>query len=116
MKGLTAQAVITLFNPPKRLTMTGKTPGPWNKPSIKLSNKNDDSSFPGLKPTTPDATSKIEYDELQQNELIVLEAMYGEDFVKHTQTQSAWKVRIFLTCLTPCLTRVSYQADSWIEN
>lgn len=83
--------MITLFTH-QRLTMTGKAPGPWNKPSIKLPKKNDDSSFPGLKPSSPEATAKIEYEELQQNELIVLEAMYAEDFVKHKQTQSAWKV------------------------
>jgi len=36
--------------------------------------------------------NKIEYGELQQNELLALEAIYGDDFVMHTETQKAWKV------------------------
>ncbi|KAF6819783.1 hypothetical protein CSOJ01_01190 [Colletotrichum sojae] len=72
--------------------MAWKASGVWNKPINLSPNKNrDDSSFPGLKPRSPEATSKIEYDELQQNELIALEAIYGDDFVKHAETQSAWK-------------------------
>ncbi|KAG8428746.1 eukaryotic translation initiation factor 2-alpha kinase [Metarhizium acridum] len=61
----------------------------WKKSLPKASS--NDSSFPGLKPTTPDATAKIEYDELQQNELLALEAIYGDDFVKHSDVHSAWK-------------------------
>lgn len=72
--------------------MTSNASGPWNKPTIKLPKKKDDSSFPGLKPSSPEVTSKIEYVELQENELIALEAIYGDDFVKHKQTHSAWKV------------------------
>ncbi|KID73409.1 Serine/threonine-protein kinase, GCN2, partial [Metarhizium brunneum ARSEF 3297] len=63
----------------------------WKKSLSKASS--DDSSFPGLKPTTPDATTKIEYEELQQNELLALEAIYGDDFVKHSDVHSAWKVQ-----------------------
>ncbi|KAL0943971.1 protein kinase [Colletotrichum truncatum] len=70
--------------------MAWKASGAWKKP-INLPTKKDDSSFPGLKPRSPERTSKIEYEELQQNELIVLEAMYGEDFVKPAETHSAWK-------------------------
>lgn len=72
--------------------MAWRTPGAWKTPLSK-DTKKDDSSFPGLKPTTPDATAKIEYEELQHNELLALEAIYGDDFVKHTDGHSAWKVR-----------------------
>ncbi|KAJ0323998.1 hypothetical protein Brms1b_001245 [Colletotrichum noveboracense] len=71
--------------------MASKSSGVWNKPVNLPTKKKDDSSFPGLKPRSPERTRKTEYEELQQNELIVLESMYGEDFVKHAETQSAWK-------------------------
>ncbi|KAI8274036.1 eIF-2-alpha kinase GCN2 [Colletotrichum sp. SAR 10_98] len=71
--------------------MASKSSGMWNKPVNLPTKKKDDSSFPGLKPRSPERTRKTEYEELQQNELIVLESMYGEDFVKHAETQSAWK-------------------------
>ncbi|KAG6012985.1 hypothetical protein E4U54_007199, partial [Claviceps lovelessii] len=69
---------------------------PWQASgsSKRAANKDsttDDASFPGLKPTTPDATAKIEYEELQKNELLALEAIYGDDFVMHTSAHSAWK-------------------------
>lgn len=51
----------------------------------------DDASFPGLKPKAPDA--RIEYEELQQNELLALQAIYGDDFVMQAATHGAWKVR-----------------------
>ncbi|TDZ74173.1 eIF-2-alpha kinase GCN2 [Colletotrichum trifolii] len=71
--------------------MASKASGTWKK-SANLPHRNqDDSSFPGLKPKSTEATSKTEYEELQQNELIVLAAMYPDDFVKHADTQSAWK-------------------------
>lgn len=59
---------------------------------INLPKPKDDSSFPGLKPASPEVATKIEYEELQENELMVLEAIYGDDFMKHKDTQSAWKV------------------------
>ena len=69
--------------------MAWQASGVWKKP---MNNPpKDDSSFPGLKPATPDATAKIEYEELQQNELLALEAIYGDDFVKHSGTHSAWQ-------------------------
>ncbi|OAA72524.1 Serine/threonine-protein kinase, GCN2 [Cordyceps fumosorosea ARSEF 2679] len=61
----------------------------WKSPPV--NQPKDDSSFPGLKPTSPEATNKIEYEELQQNELLALEAIYGEDFVQHSSTHSAWQ-------------------------
>lgn len=78
---------------------------PWQASgsSKRAANKDsttDDASFPGLKPTTPDATAKIEYEELQKNELLALEAIYGDDFVMHTSAHSAWKVSM-LTLSSP---------------
>ncbi|KAF5713806.1 PEK GCN2 kinase [Fusarium globosum] len=72
--------------------MAGKQSGVWNTPSGLKNNKNE-SSFPGLLPAvaSPEVNNKIEYGELQQNELLALEAIYGDDFVMHTETQSAWK-------------------------
>jgi eukaryotic translation initiation factor 2-alpha kinase 4 len=64
----------------------------WKSPPPHSAPRTNDSSFPGLKPATQDANYKIEYAELQRNELDVLEAIYGEDFVNHTGAQSAWKV------------------------
>lgn len=72
--------------------MAWKQSGVWKTP-LNLDKKNDDSTFPGLKPAaSPEVTTKIEYDELQQNELVALEAIYGEDFVMHEAAHSAWKV------------------------
>ncbi|KAF4976049.1 hypothetical protein FZEAL_7227 [Fusarium zealandicum] len=70
--------------------MARRASGVWKTP-LNI-NKNDESSFPGLQPApSPEVTNKIEYEELQQNELLALEAIYGEDFIKHAGTHSAWK-------------------------
>ncbi|KAJ6789717.1 hypothetical protein PWT90_00581 [Aphanocladium album] len=69
--------------------MAWQATGAWKSPLVKQ--PEDDSSFPGLKPTSPEATNKIEYEELQQNELLALEAIYAEDFVKHSGTHNAWQ-------------------------
>ncbi|KAM4056369.1 kinase [Hirsutella rhossiliensis] len=70
--------------------MARRAPGAWKTPPTPDHNQ-DETSFPGLKPARPDATSKIEYDELQRNEVLALEAIYGDDFVKHVGTPGAWK-------------------------
>lgn len=77
-----------------------KPSGTWKTP-LQTPNS-DDSSFPGLKPAGPERTGKLEYEELQQDELLALEAIYGEDFVKHTEGQSAWKVAATRTPRCPC--------------
>lgn len=72
--------------------MAWKAPGSWKTP-LTLPKNNDDSTFPGLQPaSSPEVHTKIEYDELQQNEILALGAIYGEDFVMHPEAQSAWKV------------------------
>ena len=42
--------------------------------------------------TSPDDLIKVEHTELQENELLALEAIYGEDFVNLTANEGAWKV------------------------
>lgn len=59
----------------------------WKKPTN--TPKKADPSFPD--PNYGKGTS-IQYEELQQNELIALEAIYGDDFRRLKQTQTAWKV------------------------
>jgi len=54
--------------------------------------KNGDTNFPGLKPKGPESHAKTQYEELQQNEVMVLQAIYGDDFTEHKATHSAWKV------------------------
>lgn len=65
--------------------MARRAPGP--------SKTQPETRFPGLKPVNPDASTKIEYHELQQNEVLALEAIYSDDFVKHVATPGAWQVR-----------------------
>ncbi|KAH6955402.1 anticodon binding domain of tRNAs-domain-containing protein [Fusarium avenaceum] len=72
--------------------MAGKQTGVWKTPLNPDINNSNESSFPDLLPTaSPEVLHKIEYEELQQNELLALEAIYGDDFVMHPGTQSAWK-------------------------
>jgi translation initiation factor 2-alpha kinase 4 len=81
--------------------MAGKQSGVWNTTPSGLKNNNkNESSFPGLLAASPEVNNKIEYGELQQNELLALEAIYSDDFVMHTETQNAWKV-IFEEPLLP---------------
>jgi translation initiation factor 2-alpha kinase 4 len=73
--------------------MAGKQTGVWKTPLNPNINNSNESSFPDLLPAaSPEVLHKIEYEELQQNELLALEAIYGDDFVMHPGTQSAWKV------------------------
>ncbi|KAK5662754.1 hypothetical protein OQA88_6161 [Cercophora sp. LCS_1] len=60
------------------------------KPSSQPQKKNEDPSFPGLKAAGP-ADSKTPYEELQLDEVTALQAIYGDDFVKHEAAHSAWK-------------------------
>lgn len=54
--------------------------------------QNAPDSFPGLKgPEEPAA--KTRYQELQETEVMVLQAIYGDDFKQHSAAHSAWQVR-----------------------
>ncbi|KAF4450856.1 PEK/GCN2 protein kinase [Fusarium austroafricanum] len=71
--------------------MAGKQSGVWKTP-LDLTNNTNESSFPDLLPAASlEVATKIEYEELQQNELLALEAIYSDDFVMHSETHSAWK-------------------------
>ncbi|KAK0720656.1 anticodon binding domain of tRNAs-domain-containing protein [Lasiosphaeris hirsuta] len=71
--------------------MASKAPG--QKKPIQPAKKNADSSFPGLKATAKSSgqPGKTHYQELQENEVMVLQAIYGDDFVEHKATHSAWQ-------------------------
>ncbi|KAH8908968.1 Serine/threonine-protein kinase [Coniochaeta sp. PMI_546] len=71
--------------------MAWKTPAGQRKPPKQAAKKNGDTSFPGLASTGPEANKKTQYEELQQNEVMVLQAIYGDDFTEHKATHSAWK-------------------------
>lgn len=73
--------------------MAWKTPAGQRKLPPKPFKKNGDTSFPGLTSTGPEAKQgqKTKYEELQQNEVMVLQAIYGDDFTEHKATHSAWK-------------------------
>ncbi|KAL1836835.1 hypothetical protein VTJ49DRAFT_4599 [Mycothermus thermophilus] len=61
------------------------------KPNTRQPKQNDkqhNESFPGLK--SPGTAPKTQYQELQQDELIALQAIYGEDFTDHTAAHTAW--------------------------
>lgn len=53
--------------------------------------KGGDTSFPGLKPITPDAGTKTEYVNIQNEEMMVLQSIYGDDFIEHKAANTAWK-------------------------
>ncbi|KAF4120827.1 hypothetical protein GMORB2_2831 [Geosmithia morbida] len=70
--------------------MAWNASGTWNTPTSKDIDPND-ASFPGLGPETLNAFNKTDHTEVQENELVALEAIYGDDFVNHTGEQTAWK-------------------------
>ncbi|KAK4239143.1 anticodon binding domain of tRNAs-domain-containing protein [Achaetomium macrosporum] len=62
-------------------------------PKKKAPNKskpNGNQSFPGLN-SPGESASKTHYQELQENEVMVLQAIYGEDFTLHSNAHSAWQ-------------------------
>ena len=72
--------------------MAWQTPGQWKKP-LQLTKKNDESSFPGLKPSkSNDQDGKTQYTEIQQEEVMVLQSIYQDDFMEHPSVPGAWKV------------------------
>ncbi|KAI0471862.1 serine/threonine-protein kinase gcn2 [Xylariaceae sp. FL0804] len=47
--------------------------------------------YPGPKLTSPDAGPGTQYTDAQNDELIALESIYGDDFVVHKAVNTAWK-------------------------
>ncbi|KAI0593056.1 anticodon binding domain of tRNAs-domain-containing protein [Biscogniauxia sp. FL1348] len=72
--------------------MAWKASTPLKAPQLPTT-KHDDSSYPGLKPTTPDAgpRTRTEYIDAQNEEIMVLKAIYGDDYIEHKATNAAWK-------------------------
>ncbi|KAI0199013.1 serine/threonine-protein kinase gcn2 [Astrocystis sublimbata] len=70
--------------------MAWKTPGPWKVPQ-QPNKRHDHSPQPGLPPNSPDAGPKTHYLDAQNEEIMVLQAIYGDDYVGHKATNTAWK-------------------------
>ncbi|KAI1169252.1 serine/threonine-protein kinase gcn2 [Nemania serpens] len=70
--------------------MAWKTPGPWKAPQ-QLNYEGHDSNHPGLAPTSPDTGPKTHYIDTQNEEIMVLKAIYGDDYVEHKAANTAWK-------------------------
>lgn len=80
--------------------MAWKTSGGSKKPqnTKEKQQKKDDSSFPGLKPSGVEAAaSKVQFDEVQREEVFALESIYAPDFKTLDEGSSAWKVGDFIT-------------------
>lgn len=69
--------------------MAPKKQGQQHKAAQKQFTKNSQNNQPD--PAPPATTTTINYSELQSNEVTALQAIYGEDFIEHTSTHSAWK-------------------------
>lgn len=67
-----------------------KASGQWNLP-LQTSKSNDESSYPGLKPTSPNAGPRAQYVDAQQDEIVVLQSMYLDDFTEHKAANTAWQ-------------------------
>lgn len=53
------------------------------------------SGFPGLKPTkSNDPAARSQYEEIQEDELIALASIYGDDFHRIKTKTGAWKVKV----------------------
>ncbi|KAK3325417.1 anticodon binding domain of tRNAs-domain-containing protein [Apodospora peruviana] len=61
----------------------------WKKPSSQKKN-NATKGFPGPK-ATGQPQAKTHYEELQENEVMVLKAIYGDDFIQYEAAHGAWK-------------------------
>ncbi|KAI0012766.1 serine/threonine-protein kinase gcn2 [Xylariaceae sp. FL0662B] len=70
--------------------MAWKTPSPWKAPQ-QLATKDDDPSYPGLKPNSPDTGPRTQYTDVQNEEIMVLQAIYGDDYIEHKAANAAWK-------------------------
>jgi translation initiation factor 2-alpha kinase 4 len=68
------------------------SPNPWGKQPSK--NNCISSELPRVQPPKSSiATLVTQYKEIQEDELIALASIYGDDFVKIETKQGAWMVR-----------------------
>ncbi|KAL7625503.1 eukaryotic translation initiation factor 2-alpha kinase [Parahypoxylon ruwenzoriense] len=70
--------------------MAWKPNGPWKGPR-QLTTKTDDSSYPGLMPASPDTGPMTQYLDAQKEEIMVLQAIYGDDYIEHKAANAAWQ-------------------------
>ncbi|KAI1138901.1 serine/threonine-protein kinase gcn2 [Hypoxylon sp. FL0543] len=70
--------------------MAAKPTGAWKGPR-QPNTKTDDSIYPGLMASSPDAGPKTQYTEAQNEEIMVLQAIYGDDYIEHKAANTAWK-------------------------
>lgn len=61
---------------------------PWTNVKQKPSSE---TSFPGLTPAVSSET-KTQYEEIQDDELLALASIYGDDFQRLETRSGAWKV------------------------
>lgn len=71
--------------------MAWKTPGPSKAPQQLHPKKHDDSTHPGLPPTSSETGPRTHYVDTQNEEILVLKAIYGDDYVEHKAANAAWK-------------------------
>ncbi|KAI1810694.1 serine/threonine-protein kinase gcn2 [Poronia punctata] len=71
--------------------MAWKTPGPWKNHQQPNHRRPDESKHAGLSPASPDTGPKTHYIDVQNEEIMVLKAIYGDDFVEHKAANTAWK-------------------------
>src|SRR5690349_6643325 len=84
----------------------GKGGGNNKKATQAPAKKKAKESFPGLKvPTGPvSTTTKTPYQELQEDEVTALQAIYADDFIQHAAAHSAWKVCWFISSIFNSMT------------
>ncbi|KAI4865328.1 serine/threonine-protein kinase gcn2 [Hypoxylon rubiginosum] len=70
--------------------MAWKLSAPSKAPR-QLTTKTNDSKYPGLMPTSPETGPKTQYLDAQNDEIIVLQAIYGDDYIEHKAANSAWQ-------------------------
>ncbi|KAI2782056.1 serine/threonine-protein kinase gcn2 [Daldinia loculata] len=70
--------------------MAWKSTAPWKGPQQLTTKTNNDSNYPGLKSASPDVGHKTPYTDVQNEEIMVLQAIYGDDYIEHKAAHSAW--------------------------
>nr|ATL63226.1 protein kinase GCN2 [Pestalotiopsis microspora] len=70
---------------------TGKGTAGQRKPTLQKTRSNDDSNYPGLKQLNSPEPGKTQYTQVQEDEILVLQAIYGEDFIEHKAANTAWQ-------------------------
>lgn len=67
---------------------------PWGKK--KSQEANPSSPGPGVKLSQLNTNQKSQYEEIQEDELLALSAIYGDDYQRVETNHTAWKVVLYL--------------------